>query len=71
MTLAENCYSDCFTLSSQSWDPLNNSLLIGYTKMTEVCMKGQIIKLTCPGFKNPISRGYWPGFKILTFDSEP
>jgi hypothetical protein len=39
--------------------------------MIDTCMKGQIIKLTCPGFKNPISKGFWSGFKILTFDGEP
>jgi len=40
MSLAESCYSSCFSLTNQSWDPLNNSLMIAYTKMTEVCLKG-------------------------------
>ena len=38
--------------------------------MAEDKVKGEVITVTCTGFKNPISPGLWPGFKISFYDNE-
>ena len=38
--------------------------------MADNKVKGEVITITCTGFKNPISQGLWSGFKISLLDNE-
>jgi hypothetical protein len=71
-TNSSPCSSDCFTVvtGGQTWDPLNNLLVLTYTKMSASCISGSPITIRCPGFKNPIYKTVWTGFKINTLDGD-
>jgi hypothetical protein len=45
-------------------------MVINYNKMTPTCITGSQIKITCPGFNNPVSKDIWNGFIISTYDSD-
>ena len=64
------CFSPCFTVVNQGWQLEQNTIELKYNKMPENCIRGVDIKITCPGFNNPVYKEIWEGFIISTYDSD-
>lgn len=67
-TLPFSCTSTCFTTGKDSWDSSSNTLTIQYTKMQASCLQSKV-QIACLGFRNPVYKGEFPGFKITTWDT--
>jgi hypothetical protein len=63
------CESTCFTVDTDVWDDIQNTLTISYSRMLSSCLK-TTNEIKCKGFKNPISKGKFSGFTINTFDGQ-
>lgn len=65
------CSSTCFSTTGQKFeDDFAGVLTISYDDMIPSCASGTEIKIVCLGFKNPIYKKEWDGFKLSTYDSQ-
>lgn len=65
------CTSPDMVIQSSTPDLINRNLMIRYKAMKPEKIKGGELTIVCQSFKNPIYEGYWPGFRISLYDSEP
>ena len=68
--MVNSCSSPDMRILASKASLVAKQLSIEYENMADNKVKGEVITITCKGFKNPISKGEWPGFKISLFDNE-
>lgn len=58
------------TIIQSDADQMNQKVKIVYDQLQQEFRANKKITVVCPGFKNPIYQGKWPGFEIQLYDSE-